>query len=365
MLNSSVSRAFFSLLRAGLWNREVDALCCFPLSHEQWDWLYQISINQTVEAIVYDGVMKLPEEMLPSKDQIVRWLVRVGKIEQHYTLMNINIAEQSLIFEEAGLRPILLKGQGLAQYYINPSRRVSGDIDWFLPPRNEYQIAIGIMKDLGVQLVPTAGRSVIYFFKGIETDLHQKIYDIHNPFVKGYLHNLKLTEEQKRYKLMISDSWVNLLSPLEQSLQVNMHILKHLLSFGVGIRQLCDTARLYSFYRDQLDGSKLESIYKRLGVYKWVRQLHSVLINYIGLPEGQLVFGVEKLCSADWMMQDIWQAGNFGFYDHRYYGVGKKLFKHREGTGKRIWHNFKKYFPHAPMETFFFPLVHLYTKITK
>jgi hypothetical protein len=42
-------------------------------------------------------------------------------------------------------------------------------------------------------------------------------------------------------------------------LQVNAHILKHLLSFGIGIRQLCDAARLYKTYHNQVDGNVLKA----------------------------------------------------------------------------------------------------------
>ena len=45
---STEHKALFSLLRAGLWEREADDLSPFPLTDAQWWEVYRMSVRQTV-----------------------------------------------------------------------------------------------------------------------------------------------------------------------------------------------------------------------------------------------------------------------------------------------------------------------------
>lgn len=48
---STEHKALFSLLRAGLWEREADDLSPFPLTDAQWWEVYRMSVRQTVAGI--------------------------------------------------------------------------------------------------------------------------------------------------------------------------------------------------------------------------------------------------------------------------------------------------------------------------
>ena len=48
-----VQTALLVLLRAGLWERKIEDLSCFPLSAGEWKNLYLLSRQQTVTGIVF------------------------------------------------------------------------------------------------------------------------------------------------------------------------------------------------------------------------------------------------------------------------------------------------------------------------
>ena len=362
MLEDKVAKAFFTLLRAGLWNRSIDSIDCFPLSKADWDTLFRISVQQTVEGIVFDGIQMLSSDLLPPREMHIKWLVRVEKIEQRNRWMNDILAEQVAFFSKESIQPILLKGQGLAICYENPGRRVCGDIDWYFRTTDEFYKADKLLAKYGIVTEATAGYSSFYLWRDCEIDHHQKLFDIHNPFLSVYLQNLQQREKNLSVRISIQKEGIVLPSPLLQMLQVNAHILKHLLSFGIGIRQLCDAARLYKTYHSHIDSTVLKAVYTKLKIIKWIELLHEVLVKYIGISEEDLPFPLERNQSADWMMEEIWKSGNFGFHDERYQqeNSGK-----REGTGKRLWSSFIKYVPYAPMEALSFPLVHFYSGLVK
>ncbi|MCT4137929.1 nucleotidyltransferase family protein [Elizabethkingia anophelis] len=362
MLEDKVAKAFFTLLRAGLWNKSIDAIDCFPMSKAEWEALFRISVQQTVEGIVFDGIQMLSSGLLPPRELHIKWLVRVEKIEQRNRWMNNILAEQVVFFSKENIQPILLKGQGFAICYENPGRRVCGDIDWYFRTTDEFYKADKLLAKYGIVTEATAGYSSFYFWRDCEIDHHQKLFDIHNPFLSGYLQNLQKKEANFSIRTSIEKEEVILPSPLLQMLQVNAHILKHLLSFGIGIRQLCDAARLYKTYYGQVDGNTLKAVYTKLKIIKWINLLHVVLVKYTGLSEEYLPFPTEINKSADWMMEEIWKSGNFGFHDERYQ---KESSGKREGTKRRLWSSFIKYVPYAPMEALSFPLVHFYSGLVK
>ena len=66
-----VEKQFFSLLRAGLWDLDVDT----SLFEEPIDWqtILEMGRKQTVLGVLADGIAKLPSESRPSKKD-TQWL---------------------------------------------------------------------------------------------------------------------------------------------------------------------------------------------------------------------------------------------------------------------------------------------------
>lgn len=345
----------------GLWGHgKVDE--SFPLSSMEWTVLYRSARMHTVEGIVFDALQMLPVELLPPRDLMLKWTVNIDQIERHNTRMNTCIMEQSHLFEKHHLHPILLKGQGLAACYINPGHRICGDVDWYFEQKTDYRTANLLIQQLGIKIAHSAGFSTEYGYKGIVIEHHQRMFDIHNPFSFPLLNRLQRQHTDQKVQLDLAGTTVALPAPLLMTIQVNAHILKHLLSFGIGIRQLCDAARVYHTYSAWIDGQSLRQIYKSLGILKWIHLLHTILVKDIGLSPSSLPFELPQGIDADWMMDEIWMSGNFGLYDDRY---GTKM-DHADGVRsqatRRVWTNVKRYLNSAPMEAISFPVVHYFSK---
>ncbi|RZF58875.1 nucleotidyltransferase family protein [Sphingobacterium corticibacterium] len=351
---------FFELLKMGLWGKG-ELSVGNPLSEEDWSLLYQYALNHTVEGVVFESFPLLKEAQLPPLVVRLKWTARVDQIERHNIRMNEVIAAQYVSFVKQGVSPILLKGQGVAQWYPNPLRRTSGDIDWCFNSGG-YQKAEKFVREKGLSVHSPFGFSLDYDWAGIHIEHHSRVFDLKNPFLTAYLK--KLLADSPLDTMQVNGQEVALLNPLLQIFQVNVHILKHLLGFGVGLRQICDAAVLYKAYKHRIDGAILREMYKKAGILKWVHQLHRILIHYIGLSEDDLPFPLPNDRRADWMMDEIWQSGNFGFYDARF-AEGKVSFVSVQPDGlKRLWRSVRLYFPYAPAEALFFPIRRATARIT-
>lgn len=64
---NKVQKALLVLLKAGLWERKIEDLSCFPLSVDEWKRLYLLSRQQTVTGIVFQGVQYLAEHFFTGR----------------------------------------------------------------------------------------------------------------------------------------------------------------------------------------------------------------------------------------------------------------------------------------------------------
>lgn len=139
-------RRFFSLLRAGLWDKDVE-LCLFG-SPVDWQSLLEQGRKQTVLGVLADGIGKLPPALRPPFPIHRSLQQELLHIRQGHILLNHVLQE---IWEKlacAGIRPVLLKGQGMAQYYVCPEQRQCGDIDLYVGPE-QYDHACQVLKKYG------------------------------------------------------------------------------------------------------------------------------------------------------------------------------------------------------------------------
>src|SRR5690606_40022739 len=71
-----------------------------------------------------------------------------------------------------------------------------------------------------------------------------RLFDIRSLFKISYLKKLEDAYRTQQQTVLIGDQAITLLAPELQILQVNIHILKHLLSFGIGLRQRSEERRV-------------------------------------------------------------------------------------------------------------------------
>lgn len=358
MESTSIQAAFFFLLRCGLWGKKQSAheKELFPLSEAEWYVLYRRANEQTVQGIVYDGLLCLEKDNLPPRQLQLKWSVQIDRIERSHNRNNSMIAQQHAFFTKRQLRPLLLKGQGVAASYRLPQHRVCGDIDWYFESRRQCTLAgLHLIKN-SIPRIDAGGQ--VYRWADTEMDLHDRLFDFYNPFSKAVL---------KRYRgdfpdttLKIAGQQVAVLAPQVQIIQVTAHILKHSLAFGVGLRQFCDLAALYHSYRHLLDGARLEKLYRRIGLLRWIAPVHQFLVHELGLATEKLPFLSPTTASRMDILQDVWDSGNFGFYDEAYVQRVDGDSVARKNRAEALLRRIVRYFPYAPKEAFWFPIIHFF-----
>ncbi|MDR1527487.1 MAG: nucleotidyltransferase family protein [Dysgonamonadaceae bacterium] len=350
-------KAFFALLRAGLWNREPDD-GCFPLSPEVWEQVYRLAHQQTVQGIVYDGIMHLPDNYFPSRDLLLKWVVSVNAIEDRNKRMNRDAGELYSFFSKNQIEVFLVKGQGLASCYDNPLHRVCGDMDWVFPDKEHFNRANRLIKERGIKVETQPGFDTCYTWRGFLIEHHRRMLDINNPFSYSYLNRIQQKEYSHSIYLEVNGQKIPTPSPLLTYLSVNTHIMRHLLAFGINVRQLCDSARICYAYQDRTEGKVMKEIYNKLGIYNWIQRLNQLSVTYLGMPEEYLPFPLAPQQNADEMMMDFLHGVDYGFYINARSGRLK-----RKSVFLDLLVRFARYVRYVPGEACWFPIIHGYSHI--
>ena len=314
ILKDRVFSALLALLRAGLWGREVDEMSLFPLDEQQWRELYRISHSQTVTGIVYRGISYLPEHLMPPTMHGLKWVAQVDAIERRSEQMNKALAALCKVFSEAGLHPVLQKGQGVAQMYAVPSLRESGDIDlWF--PADEWTAAAEVAKRISGSFTMMPDGAGIYKWQGFDVEHHLEMFDIKNPFKRSFIKRLMSERQNERVRLAESGAEVAIPTIEQNALLLNTHILKHIVGLGVGLRQFCDLARFYHAAHNNWNGAEIKELYAKAGLLKWSNLLHSFLVEYLGLDPRELPYQHSVDINSSRLLDFISLGGNFGLYN--------------------------------------------------
>ena len=357
-------QSFFALLRAGLWNREPEGNF-FPLQPEVWKRVYMLACKQTVEGIVYDGIMRLPESDYPPRDLLLNWVVRVDSIEKRNKRMNKVVSELYEIFTQNQITAYLVKGQGVASCYDEPLHRVCGDIDWFFPDKLHFNKANRLFERNGIKVEKQAKFSKAYTWRGFLIEHHCRLLDIDDPFRIPYLRKLLQREYEYSIDLNLNEQLILLPSPVLMQVSVNTHILKHLLTSGIGIRHLCDSARVCCAYPHTHETESFKMIYGKLGIYRWIQFLNNLLVNYLDVSEKYLPFPLVPQQKSEQILQDMLKSGNFGMY-------GGPLSKSTDVPRKKIkaylhwierFIRYIRYFRYAPAEACWNPVIVVYSHI--
>ena len=337
--------ALLALLKAGLWECSPNNLNLFPLSATEWKHVFRMAGQQTVTGLTFQGLRWLPDNLLPPQTLLLQWTAETDAIERRNKKMNAALQTLCSSFKEKGLNPILLKGQGIARLYENPLLRECGDIDLYFQSAHDREAALQHIRQMRIQIKEEPDGSAFYVWQGVKVEHHQRLFDLYNPFQQ---HAIGLLIRQKGFQETGSAPY-RLPSPFLNLLLLNLHILKHALGRGIGLRQFCDMARACYKLHGEINREEMKAVCRKLGLGQWNPLLHAFLTDCLGLPAECLPYP-EVASTAQPLSDIVWRGGNFGQHNPLYSNTGNKARKWE--TARSFGRNVGFAFRYAPAEAF-------------
>lgn len=339
-------RAFFALVKAGLWEQDV---FLSQFGKIDFNEVFRLAEEQSVVGLVAAGIEHVTDVKVP-QEAALTFVGTALQLEQQNRAMNAFLAILITKMRGEGISSLLVKGQGIAQCYERPLWRASGDIDLLLSYDN-YKKADVFLSPLATCIEDEDKHSLHIAFT-----IKQWVVELHGTLRNGLWRKLNRTVDETQIEVFKREYvrlWLNGNTQIylpradEDVIFVFSHILGHFFKEGIGLRQICDWCRLLWTYRESIDKGILERRLRSMGAMTEWKTFAYLAVNILGTPEHAIPF-YEK--SKRWQMQSekvlsfIIETGTFGH--NRDYSYQKK-YSFVVYKAISLWKHIKDYLKHS------------------
>ena len=307
-------RAFFELLRAGLWEKEVRLS---PYKDIDFSAIMKLAEEQSVVGLVAAGLEHVSDVKIPQQ-WALQFAGQTIQLEQRNKAMNAYISKLIEKLRNEDIYTLLVKGQGIAQCYERPLWRACGDVDLYLSNDN-YEKAKKLLLPIATNIEKEErrrlhlGMTVDGWVVELHGTMHTKLSRRMNCVADEVHNDICFNGKVRSW----NDNGVQVFLPNVNNdvIIIFNHIINHFFLEGVGLRQICDWCRLLWTYKDSLNYGLLEQRIKRAGLMSEWKAFYNLASRYLGMPnlgEGLLACDSRFDKRADRIMAFVLESGNFG-----------------------------------------------------
>lgn len=283
--------AFFSLIKAGLWEKDVQISMKEPINYNE---VFRLAEEQSVVGLLAAGIeciknIKVPQEIALSVAG------EVLQLELRNQAMNDFIAQLSAKLLNEGIVTLLVKGQGIAQCYGHPLWRASGDVD-LLVSVEDYDKAKKIIIPYSNSVEPEGEYSyhlgmnirnwMVELHGSLRTGLGKRVDRLIDEVYAQTFRNKKFREWQ--YK----DKSVLLPAIDDDVIFIFTHILQHFYKGGVGLRQVCDWCRFIWTFQSNINLDVLEYRLRKMDLMAEWKSFASFAVNILYIRDASKYYAV-------------------------------------------------------------------------
>ena len=304
MKSDTIQKAICCLLSSAMFQKPF-------CSDKEVDWkaVFDECKAQSVISLAFSA---LPKDEAP-KTIYAHWKALVNenlavnsKISYAHTMLNE-------LMNQAKIPYVILKGCASAEYYDDPLLRTMGDVDFYVP--SEYF-------EKADKLLLKNG------FKSNEIDHEYEkaytkddvIYELHNTIngvpggkvgikIRHYFDDVFEKAELKHFDLAEYYSP----SPFHHGLVMLLHVARHMITGGIGLRHFCD----WAVFVDKIGKNFIplfEDKLKQIGLWRFAQIMTQFCTVYLGLKSQAWAGTIEKKLLYD-LKNDVFAGGNFGHKD--------------------------------------------------
>lgn len=295
------------------------------LGLEEWEEIVDIARKQAMLGIIYQAMLELPKDQTPPFKIRARLSALAEIISQRNKRLNEASAKLTEELDSMGMPSCLLKGQGLARFYANPQWRQCGDIDIWVNGEAK-SVLDRISSKWKVSEVWYHHADIHPFEDKIEVELHFHPSWMNNPFANRRLQRLFDESFPTQAAHRLPELGFNV-PTVEFDLFYNLlHIYRHILLEGVGLKQVLD---YYHILKNSTEQQRLEcaKLMKSFHMQRFSSGLMYVLHQLFDL-DASFHICAESESYGNFLLEQIFKGGNFGRYDSRnHYRDSKNYFQ--------------------------------------
>ena len=292
----NISEKYLELLKAALWGG--NELTSEGLTSEGVNEVIRLAAFQGTGPLVYDQLLKMPELKIPAELRMQMKQQCVSNIMLQNSMMPLLIQAWNALVN-AEIHPVLLKGFGLAHFYLQPHLRQWGDIDIYVGIKG-YHPACRVLRDV------FPGKTN---FTEEREDYKHYNFDFDNTIIETHRVSMAFAHPcDRRYYEQLEEMYLTKNGPKvelegltvtipEETFNVFftfLHAWHHFEGSGMNMKQLCDVAVLLHAERDVIDKERMQEMLTKLHLMEVWQLFMYIIANHLGLPEEECPFYTEE-----------------------------------------------------------------------
>lgn len=285
------------------------------VTEETWKQITLAAFRQALGGVLAEAFYdRLPAEQFPPHQIFISWMCKQQQVALYNHLLDERSADACRIFREAGFDCCILKGQAVARFYPKPEERQGGDVDIWVDGDRDRILAF-LRKQWNVDNV-VYHHAELKMFDDAEVEVHFTPSWMYNPRINRRLQRWFARERAAQFANYLSDKGFSAPSARFDAIFSMVHIYRHLLEEGVGLRQVMD----YYYILHQLDAVQRKeafSLLSSLRMRRFAAALMYVEREVFGLGDELMLCPPDEKAGA-FLLEEIMIAGNFGQFDPRY-----------------------------------------------
>lgn len=305
-------KVILELLKSSLLDVNIKPLATITSEKIDWDDVHAAMVAHAIVPIARLAAKNDPLQQMPRPMLAKLTSISINSIASNEYML---AAQCEIIkwFAQANIPCAILKGSSVAVCYPHPALRALGDIDILVEER-QLKRALQVLTQNGY--TAEQGKHLFHVAlhrDGVEVELHYAISDI--PENAGGQHIQEIMSDAFDHlceKTLHGYAFPSL-SPRHQALSLLLHMERHMMMNGIGLRQLAD---YYAFVVSTDLCIWLDDIVPALmqcGLLQFAKVLMYACVLYLGAEADHVPWCLDisdKL--AESMMMDILESGNFG-----------------------------------------------------
>lgn len=205
-----------------------------PPKSLDWEKMFQLSTWHNISGMVFYGIMKLSPEDKPPQHILLKFKNEYKQGIAKEATQHIALEQIIETFEKQGIYSMPLKGCLVKYLYPRPDMRQMADIDILIKDEQAGQIK-ELFQEMGYIVMHQGGNHDVYHRKPyMNLEMHRRLVSEDSPY-SDYLNETWKRAElkpdcQSTYRLSDEDLYIYLI----------IHLIKHYISRGTGIRSFID-----------------------------------------------------------------------------------------------------------------------------
>lgn len=306
MMQSTSEKTLLMLISHGLFHTPI------PSPPADWPFILTEANRHCVTALLYPSLKQLSDVPAEALLQTRRSALFSAGAFDNVLRNQVKIVA---MLAAHNIPCAILKGTSVACCYPHPELRLPGDIDILVGEAN-LQAACDVFTEASYTYSHTTEIHACFHKGSVEVEVHSAV-SFFPKGEKGYFAKHYMEDAlQHAETVQIQGVSFPVLTGVYQLVSLLSHMERHLVSSGIGLRQMCDWAVTVHAQCDHIGDAEL-AVLDQCGLLQFAKVSTKACVKYLGLPALPWCEDADDdLCDA--LMSDILDAGNFHAQNTRF-----------------------------------------------